>query len=290
MPEKPKAESPSTATTSRSGRVAAAPTAQPKPTPMVPHVPASIRSRPSSTGSRITLHHDIFAITIKVRGNQYYQSRTNAFCTLLHQPQASLLRNRLQPPPPLPAATCTMVWQKQSDVNRLKQDLPGCRGARGTSQRLSCEISFSGFSVSDLLCKSTRVLAEKHCQDTADVQVPCCTRLMLHCKGRENENDSGNVANGCNQALLPMWAAGWAVCQMIQGTADVATHSKARLYLLQCCLHVHQTPHIMKWWCATAGCTSDHLMQKIQSLRHVYLRCSSRGSLLRAAQAAGRQQ
>lgn len=55
MPLNPKAESPSTATTSRSGQVAAAAMAYPRPTPMVPQVPASSLVRGSVTGSRMTL-------------------------------------------------------------------------------------------------------------------------------------------------------------------------------------------------------------------------------------------
>lgn len=54
MPEKPKALSPSTATTSRSVQVAAA-MAYPSPTPMVPQVPASSLSLPSTAGSNISL-------------------------------------------------------------------------------------------------------------------------------------------------------------------------------------------------------------------------------------------
>ena len=54
MPENPKALSPSTATTSRSVQVAAA-IAYPNPTPMVPHVPASSLSLPSTAGSNISL-------------------------------------------------------------------------------------------------------------------------------------------------------------------------------------------------------------------------------------------
>jgi len=57
IPENPKAESPSTATTRRSGLTAAAAMAYPSPTPMVPQVPASSRSLPSFTGSRIILSH-----------------------------------------------------------------------------------------------------------------------------------------------------------------------------------------------------------------------------------------
>ena len=56
MPEKPKAESPSTATTSRPGAAAEAATAPPKPMPMVPHVAASNLVRGSSIGPSITLH------------------------------------------------------------------------------------------------------------------------------------------------------------------------------------------------------------------------------------------
>lgn len=56
MPEKPNAESPSTATDRRSGRAVAAAIAAPRPTPIAPHVPASSRSRPPVTGSRMILH------------------------------------------------------------------------------------------------------------------------------------------------------------------------------------------------------------------------------------------
>ena len=47
LPEKPKAESPSTQTIRLSGFVTAAATAKPRPTPIVPKVPASSRVRGS---------------------------------------------------------------------------------------------------------------------------------------------------------------------------------------------------------------------------------------------------
>ena len=68
MPENPKALSPSTATTSLSVQVAAA-IAYPSPTPMVPQVPASSLSLPSTAGSSISLQYQrLVSLRLMVAG------------------------------------------------------------------------------------------------------------------------------------------------------------------------------------------------------------------------------
>ena len=139
MPEKPKALSPSTATTKRSVQVAAA-MAYPKPTPMVPHVPASSLNLPSTAGSSINLRRQTFLLQSCEQDHELDYGLVND-PILLHGMSA---HDRNHHPIPRIQVAATDIC-KGACIATVQQRYPSCwLGNERVQESAGCEVQKGG--------------------------------------------------------------------------------------------------------------------------------------------------